>query len=131
MDTQSSDVNVLGDALDKSLNIQEAQETDSAFDGHEEEEDVYKQVKTCQANSSEKHLNKCVTFPFPKMMLPARFSSDEEHETGLQELSSMDSKYQAHSRSVSLPVSSILVGFSAFNGSVFVVFPLPALPFML
>ncbi|KAG6697270.1 hypothetical protein I3842_09G190700 [Carya illinoinensis] len=118
MDAQSCDVNVLGDALDKSLNIQEAQETDSASDGHEEVEDIYKQVKTWQATSPEKCLNKSVTFPFPKVMLPATSSSeeeDEERETGLQEHTSMDSKDQAHSRSISLPTPLELV--SAMKGS--------------
>ncbi|KAF5476014.1 hypothetical protein F2P56_007761 [Juglans regia] len=117
MDAQSCDVNVLGDALDKSLNIQEALETDSASDGHEEEEDICKQVKTCQATSSEKCLNKSVTSPFPKMMLPVSSSDeeDEERETGFQEHSSMDSKDQAHSRSISLPTPLELV--SAMKGS--------------
>lgn len=106
MDPQFCDLNVLGDALDKSLNIQGAQETDSASDGHEEEEDSCEKAQTCQATSS-KHLNKCVTFPSSNMMLPAS-SSDEETETVSQGIFSEESKDQAYSRSISLPVSLII-----------------------
>ncbi|XP_041026764.1 uncharacterized protein LOC121266963 [Juglans microcarpa x Juglans regia] len=113
MDTEFCDLNVLGDALDKSLNIQDAQETDSASDGHEGEEDLCEKDQICQA-ASPKRLNKCVTFPSSNMMLPAS-SSDEETERKSHDLFSEESKDQAYSRSISLPTPLKLV--SALKGS--------------
>lgn len=117
MDAQSSEVDVLGDALNKSLNIQDAQEMESVSDGHEEE-GLCEQDKTSQTTSSKKCLNKCVTFPHPNTMLPASSSSDEEDvesEAVSQGLLSEESKDQAYSRSISLPTPSKLV--SAMKGS--------------
>ena len=108
MEVQSFDVDVLGDALNKSLNTQDAQETESTSDG-QEEEDLCEQDKISQTTSSSKCLNKCVTFPQPNTMQPASSSSDDEDvesEAVSQGLLSEESKDQAYSRSISLPVSS-------------------------
>ncbi|XP_059427904.1 uncharacterized protein LOC132161738 [Corylus avellana] len=117
MEVQPSDVDVLGDALNKSLNTQDAQETESASDG-QEEEDLCEQDKISQTTSSNKCLNKCVTFPQPNTMRPASSSSDEEDiesEAVSQGPLSEESKDQAYSRSISLPTPLKLV--SAMKGS--------------
>lgn len=110
MDSQSSDVNALGDALHESLNIQHVQVSEPASDGHEGEEDIHEWKETCP----KKHLIKSETFPYPKLRLPPNSSSDEEGEedeepeTISQGLHSEESNDHAYSRSISLPVSSHL-----------------------
>ena len=109
MDSQSSDVNALGDALHESLNIQHVQVSEPASDGHEGEEDIHEWKETCP----KKHLIKSETFPYPKLRLPPNSSDeegeeDEEPETISQGLHSEESNDHAYSRSISLPVSSHL-----------------------
>lgn len=109
MDAQSSEVNVLGDVLEKSLRIQDAQDMKSPSNGCEKEEDLCEPVGKYQKHSSSKCLNKCATFPYPNMALPAISSSDEEDEepeTVSKGLASKESKDPAYLRSISLPVSS-------------------------
>lgn len=109
MDSQSSDVNALGDALHESLNIH-VQVSEPASDGHEGEEDIHEWKATCP----KKHLIKSETFPYPKLRLPPNSSSDEEGEedeepeTISQGLHSEESNDHAYPRSISLPVSSHL-----------------------
>ena len=109
MDSQSSDVNALGDALHESLNIQHVQVSEPASDGHEGEEDIHEWKETCP----KKNLIKSETFPYPKLRLPPNSSDeegeeDEEPETISQGLHSEESNEHAYSRSISLPVSSHL-----------------------
>jgi len=117
MDSQSSDVNALGDALHESLNIQHVQVSEPASDGHEGEEDIHEWKETCP----KKHLIKSETFPYPKLRLPPNSSSDEEGEedeepeTISQGLHSEESNDHAYSRSISLPTPLKLV--SAMKGS--------------
>ncbi|KAL4605152.1 hypothetical protein ACB092_09G008600 [Castanea dentata] len=116
MDSQSSDVNALGDALHESLNIR-VQVSEPASDGHEGEEDIHEWKATCP----KKHLIKAETFPYPKLRLPPNSSSDEEGEedeepeTVSQGLHSEESNDHAYSRSISLPTPLKLV--SAMKGS--------------
>lgn len=116
MDTPSSDkclVNVLGDTLSLSLNIQDSQELESVADGHDDvdDSDLLNRETSCK-----KCLTKCVSFPYPNVVLPSSSSDeeDEELETVAQGLVSNESENQAYSQSISFPTPLKLV--SAMKG---------------
>lgn len=99
----------------KSLSIEDTQSSEFKRDvncsDNSNDRNKQKELEIPSSNSSKKCLSKSKSFPLPVVTSPPNDSSDndKERQTAMGDVSCNESMHQAFSRSISLPVSSLLV----------------------